>query len=301
MSVRTDSAAAKVAARQKTLVTTVQLASCGLNKDAVAYRVHSRRLHSVFQGVYTLSPGELPPLALELAALLACGEHSFVSHRSAAFVWGLRKTAPPQVEISVVGRCCGSRKGIRVHRLQAIHRNERRRHEGLWVSSPARALLEVAATASVDEVAHLVNEGHGLRLFTPRDLQAVLRRNRGRRGAGKLGEVLGDESAMTITRSAAERAFRKLIRDARLPAPQVNQRLGRYVPDFMWREQRLIVEIDSYQFHGGPSAFHNDREKDLVYRDAGFDVLRPTRDHVVHQPARVLVSVVRALERGRSA
>jgi very-short-patch-repair endonuclease len=92
----------------------------------------------------------------------------------------------------------------------------------------------------------------------------------------------------------------KLIRDARLPAPQVNQRLGRYVPDFMWPEQRLIVELDSYQFHAGPDSFHNDREKDLVYRDAAFDVLRPTRDHVIHEPARVLVRLVRALERSRS-
>ena len=67
----------------------------------------------------------------------------------------------------------------------------------------------------------------------------------------------------------------------------------------MWRRERLIVELDSYTFHGGPAAFQNDREKDLVYRDAGFDVLRPTRNHVVHQPARVLVMVVRALARRR--
>jgi very-short-patch-repair endonuclease len=301
MSVRTDSAVAKVAARQKTLATTAQLAECGLDKDAVAYRVHSRRLCAVFRGVYTVSPGELPPLALELAALLACGEHTLVSHHSAAFVWGLRTTPPPRVEVSVVGRFCDSRKGIRVHRIQSIHRSELKRHEGLWISSPARAILEVAATASVDEVAHLVNEGHGLRLFTPRHLEAVLRRHRGRRGAARLAQVLGNEDAMTITRSRAEKAFLKLIRDARLPAPETNQRLGRYFPDFMWREQRLIVELDSYRFHAGPAGFQNDHEKDFVYRDAGFDVLRPTRNHVIHEPARVLVSVVRALERSRSA
>ncbi|HUA70766.1 MAG TPA: DUF559 domain-containing protein [Solirubrobacteraceae bacterium] len=215
-------------------------------------------------------------------------------------VWGLINAPPAQVEVSVVGRTCKSRDGLRVHRIQTIHRSELRRHEGLWISSPARAVLEVAATASIDEVANLVNEGQGLRRFTPRDLEAVLRRHHGRRGAGKLAEVLGDEDAMTITRSRAEKAFLKLIRDARLPAPETNQKLGPYEPDFVWREQRLIVELDSYQFHGGPSSFQNDREKDLFYRDASFDVLRPTRNHVIHQPARVLVSVVRALERSRT-
>src|ERR1700729_1959310 len=178
MGVRTDSAVAKLAAGQKTLVTTVQLAACGLNKDAVAYRVHSRRLRPVFRGVYTASPGELPPLALEQAALLACGKQCFISHHSAAFIWGLRKMPPKQVEVSVVGRYCDSRRGIRVHRIQSIDESERQRHEGLWISSPARTVLEVAATASRDEVADVVNEGHGLRLFTRRDLEAVLRRNR---------------------------------------------------------------------------------------------------------------------------
>ena len=200
----------------------------------------------------------------------------------------------------MVGRFCESRKGIRVHRIQQIHRAELCRHEGVWVSSPARAVLEVAATATIDELADVVNQGQALRRFTPRQLEAVLRHNRGRRGVARLAQVLGDEDAMTITRSRAERAFLKLIRDARLPPPETNQRLGRYVPDFMWREQRLIVELDSYRFHGGPDAFQNDREKDLVYRDSGFDVLRPTRNHVIHQPARVLVSVVLALERSKS-
>ena len=59
----------------------------------------------------------------------------------------------------------------------------------------------MAATASADELADVVNEGHGGRVFTPRDLEAVLRRHHGRRGVARLAEVLGDEDAMTITRS----------------------------------------------------------------------------------------------------
>lgn len=249
--------------------------------------------------VYSVGCGELPPLALELAALYACGKGSFISHHSAAFVWGLRTTPPAQVEVSVVGGGCRSREGIRVHRIKAIDRAEVRRHEGLWISTPARAVLEVAATCTMDELADVVDHGVAERVLTPRDLEAVLARNRGRRGAARLAEILGDESGRVISRSRAEKAFVKLIRDARLPFPEVNQRLGHYEPDFMWREERVIVELDSYGFHGGPGRFQNDREKDLDYRDWGFDVLRPTRNHVVHQPARVLVSVVRALERSR--
>ena len=71
-----DRAVAEVAARQKTLATAAQLARCGLGKDAVAYRVHAGRFHPVFRGVVSVGCGELPPFALELAALLVCGKDS---------------------------------------------------------------------------------------------------------------------------------------------------------------------------------------------------------------------------------
>ena len=45
-------------------------------------------------------------------------------------------------------------------------------------------------------------------------------------GVARLAEVLGDEDATTITRSRAERAFRKLIRDARLPPRRSTSRSG---------------------------------------------------------------------------
>jgi len=286
---------ARIAASQRTLVTTRQLAKCELGKDAVAYRVQSGRLHPVFHTVFSVAGGELPPLALELAALLACGKGSFISHRSAAFVWGMSKTPPREVEVSVVRRCCASRDGIRVHRIQEIDRRELRREQDLWVSSPARAVLEVAAVGSRDELVDVIDQGLALRRFTPRDLKLVLARHRGRRGAGRLAELIADDTAMAISRSRAEKALLRLIRDARLPMPETNVRFGRYEADFVWREQRVIVELDSVTYHSGPGVFRRDREKGLVFRSAGFDVLRPTRWHVIYEPTWVLVLLAQAL------
>jgi hypothetical protein len=115
--------------------------------------------------------------------------------------------------------------------------------------------LEVAAVLPADELAEAVGEGIAGRLVNRTVLEAVLARYRGLRGSARLAAVIGDESAMAITRSQAERAFLKLIRDARLPLPEVNARLGPYRPDFLWPEQRLIVELDSYTFHAGPDRF----------------------------------------------
>ena len=291
-----DGLVASLVASQRTIVAHEQLLRLGLTRRVIAHWIATGRLHIEFRGVYSVVNGQLPPLAREQAALLACGEGAFLSHRSAAFVWGMRKIAPATVEITVVGRSRASRKGIRVHRIRAIDDREVRHHEGLWVSSPARAVLEVAAVAP-GELVDVIDEGLARRVLDRRELERVLARNRPCRGAARLAALLGDETAMAITRSKAEKAFLRLMRDAGLPRPEVNVEFGSYVPDFMWRRERLIVELDSPTFHGGPGAFQNDREKDLFYRDARFDVLRFTREHVVHEPARVLVRVVRALPR----
>ncbi|HJS93904.1 MAG TPA: DUF559 domain-containing protein [Solirubrobacteraceae bacterium] len=296
-----DAAAARIAARQRTLLTPGQLADCGLSEDAVRHRLKCGRLHVVFRGVYSMGCGVLPPLALEQAALLALDERAFLSHRSAAFVWGMRKTQPQEVEVSVVGRCCGSREGMRVHRIKTIDRRDLRREQGLWVSSPARAVLEVAAVGTKDELIDVIDAGLALRRFTPGDLKSVLERHRGRRGAARLAEVLADDTTMAISRSRAEKALLRLIRDAGLPMPDTQVKFGRFEADFVWHKEKVIVELDSSTYHSGPGVFQRDREKDLVYRGAGFDPLRPTRWHVVHQPARVLVLLVRALARPAGA
>jgi very-short-patch-repair endonuclease len=291
-----DGRVAWIAGAQRTLVTPEQLAACGLTPRGVAHWVNRGRLHIVFHRVYSVLDGELPPLARELAALLAVGEGAFLSHRSAAFFWGMRKTAPAPIEVSVIGRSCSSRDGIRVHRIKAIDRRDLVRKDGLWVSSPSRTVLEVAAVAP-DELVDVVEEGLAGRRVNSPQLEAVLARNRPCRGAARLAALLGDENAMEITRSDAERAFRKLIRDSGLPRPEANVKFGPYVPDFMWRRERLIVEIDSPTFHAGPRAFQNDRDKDLFYRDARFDVLRFTREHVVHRGPMVLARVAQELAR----
>jgi very-short-patch-repair endonuclease len=293
-----DAAAARIAGGQRTLLTPAQLADCGLSPDAIRHRLASGRLHVVFRGVYSMGCGVLPPLAREQAALMALGPHTFLSHRSAASVWGMRKTEPDEVEVSVLGRCCESREGIKVHRIKAIDRRGVRRHEDLWVSSPARAVLEVAAVATRDELVEVIDQGLALRRFTSRDLKNVLARNRGRRGAARLAEVIADDTAMAISRSRAEKALLRLIREAGLPLPETNVKFGQFEADFVWRKERVIVELDSATYHSGPGVFHRDREKALVFRGAGYDVLRPTRWHVVHEGPRLLVLLVQALAGG---
>lgn len=291
-----DAAVAALAGSQRTIVGHEQLISLGCSRRVIAHWVSRGRLRAEFHGVYSVVDGELPPLAREQAALIAMGEHCFLSHHTAAAIWGLRRALPVEVEVSVVGRSCASRKGIRVHRIRTIDRREVQPHEGLWVSTPARAILEIAATLPLSEVARAIDAGLASKVLTPGGVAAVLARHRGRRGAGRLAAVLAG-GGTAITRSEAERRFRKLIRDAGLPQPEVNQPFGRWELDFIWRQEGLVVEIDGYQFHRGPASFNSNHEKDLAVRQAGLDLLRFTRDHVFKRSAMVVATVAGELAR----
>jgi very-short-patch-repair endonuclease len=287
----------RIAAGQRSVASAEQLYARGISKRAIEYRVAAGRLHVVFRGVYSFGCGELPPLGREQAALLACGKRAFLSHATAAAVWELGPELPFEVQVSVVGRRCASRKGIRVHEIKAIDRREVKRHQGLWISTPARAILELAATTPAKQLTNAIDEGLARRLFIPRQLQEVLTRNRPCRGAARLAAILGDPTATAVSRSKREKALLRLIRDAGLPLPQTNVPFGRFNLDFFWPRERLVVEIDGYNFHRGPSAFGRDREKDLAVRAANLDLLRFTGDHVLKQPWMVLATIAGELAR----
>jgi very-short-patch-repair endonuclease len=105
------------------------------------------------------------------------------------------------------------------------------------------------------------------------------------RQAEFLGLPIDQRLAPDHTRSELEARFLGLCRRHRLPAPEVNVRLRPYLVDFLWRAQRLVVEVDGYWAHRGRSAFEADRARDLELKRRGYEVIRLTWRTVKGDPA----------------
>ncbi|HSC02687.1 MAG TPA: hypothetical protein VLC49_05190 [Solirubrobacteraceae bacterium] len=133
-----------VASRQLALITVAQLHVTGVGRGGVRRRRENRTLHPMYRGVYLIGNPIRPPGALELGAVLACGERTFVSHRSAAGLWDLAK--PSADEVTVVARGCRSRDALRVHQVQTLDPRDRTTRHGIPVTSPARTAIDYAAT-----------------------------------------------------------------------------------------------------------------------------------------------------------
>jgi very-short-patch-repair endonuclease len=97
------------------------------------------------------------------------------------------------------------------------------------------------------------------------------------------------------TRSEAERRMRRLAQAAGIDQPLVNVPLLGFVVDFLWPDQRLVVEVDGYQFHGHRQKFESDRRRDQQLVAAGYRVVRVTWIQLRDEPIAVITSIAQAL------
>ena len=70
--------------------------------------------------------------------------------------------------------------------------------------------------------------------------------------------------------------------------------------DALWEDEKVAVQLDTYEFHGTPAAFEDDRRRDAVLQVAGYSVLRVTGRWLDDDPAGV-TATVRSLLRSSSS
>jgi very-short-patch-repair endonuclease len=271
---------ARLAVRQHGVITHRQLLSVGLGRSAISQRTRRGRLHRLHQGVYAVGHACVGLEGRWMAAVLACGDGAVLSHGSAAVHWGLLRPFDGLVDVSVPTHSGRRRRpGIRLHRcaslgtVQGPGKRFVTRLRDIPVTTPARTIADLPAMV----VPQLVR--------------------RATRQAEVLGLPLGDGIVTDRTRSDLERDFLRLCRRRGLPRPEVNVRIGRWIVDFLWRHERLVVETDSYRWHRGTVAFEDDHARDLDLRREGYSVRRFTENQVRGRPAHVAADLAEALGR----
>jgi very-short-patch-repair endonuclease len=263
-----DLRVARLAATQHGVVTRGQLLDAGLGRHAIAHRLERGRLHVIHRGVYAVGHEPLSPRCLQLAAVLACGSGGALSHRSAAELWALLPERHDEALHVSVPSQRRAPAGVTLHRTASP---EVTRRHGIPVTTPARTILDLAATAHRGELERALEEARLLRLVSTHDL---VRRAHDRPGAARLRRLLGYE--LSLTRSEAERRLVSLLATAQLPSPRTNVRVAGHEVDAVWPRQRLVVEVDGFTFHASRDAFERDRARDAELQAHGYRVIRVT-------------------------
>jgi hypothetical protein len=235
-----------------------------------------------------------------MAAVLACGEDSALSYLSSAGLRGIRPDNRTVIDVTSPSRRAGRGfEGIAAHTSTTLLPRDIEPVEGIRCTTVARTLLDLAEVLDRRGLERVCEQAEILRVFDLRQVEDVLARAHGRRGAKKLAAVLDDlRPGSTLTRQDLEERFLALCRQADLPRPEVNA----WIPhgatgseaDFMWRAQRLDVELDGRDVHMTPQAFERDRLRDQHLQVQGWRVVRFTGRQLTDDPRRV-AEAVRAL------
>jgi very-short-patch-repair endonuclease len=204
-----------------------------------------------------------------------------LSHRAAACAWNLLPVKDAPIDVIVRGDGGRARRsGIRVHRSRTLVPAEVTLRRGIPITTPARTIVDLRRATS---------EGWPGAVL-PKELRRATRQ------ANVLGLPIDAEGRRDRARSDLEQDFRDLCHRYRLLPPEVNVRVGQYLIDFLWREQRLIVETDSYLYHRGQVAFQEDRDRDLELRRLGYEVVRLSEKQVGEEPDRVAATLKAILD-----
>jgi very-short-patch-repair endonuclease len=284
----------RIGARQHGVVAWGQLVAAGVTPTMIRFRVRSGRLHVVHRGVYSLTP-VITERGRQQAALLACGPGAVLSHRSAGDIWRLLEypgAARPWVTVAP-SRSAG-RPGIEIVRAR-VGAADIRTREGLRVTSPPRTVLDLSRHLNQEELENLVAESCYRGLASERELRDQIERYPRRPGNRAVRQVLALDGGPQRTRSAAERALLRLLREDGMRGFEVNAKVQGREVDFLWRAQSFAVEVDGWDGHKSRVAFERDRAKWSFLRSAGLDVMPVGAQRLKREPIAILKEIRSAL------
>jgi hypothetical protein len=296
-SLAVDAAIAEVAARQNGNISRQRLLDLGVDDKAIAYRVKIGRLYRVHRGVYAVGRPPTRPHERASAALLACGAGAALSHGSAMTLWGYWRRWDQPLEVVVPG----DRRvpGIRVHKSSTLRWRDLKTQLGIRVTSPARTILDVSPRLNDKALKRTVNNALHSLWLNESDLVELVTRLRHLPPALRIAPLLGLPG--TPTRSGWEDDFPAFCATYGLPTPIMGARVCGYTVDALFPDAKLIVELDSVEFHNDAIAFETDRERDAETLAHGYATVRMTWERIHGTPVREANRLQTILARLRQA
>jgi hypothetical protein len=293
-----DALAMELAATQHSLITFDQACEQGLSPDQIQHRLNEGILAGAQIGVYRFTSAAESREQRLLAACLAAGPISAVSHRCAAAVHGIWTVRDELVEITVGRDRSPELAGVTMHRMADLADRWIVNFDGLPVTTAARTLVDLGAVLPLGSVSRALDRAIGRQLVSLSDVRVALNAvaRKGRAGVGAMRLLLaerGDAPDVDENASVLQARMSTLLRLRGVPTPvseyKVYDARGQFVGrvDFAYPGIRYAIEVDGYEAHTGLREFRYDRvrQNDLV--DLGWSVHRFTWTEVDQLSIRV--------------
>jgi len=151
--------------------------------------------------------------------------------------------------------------------------------------------MDIAPRCSAYELQKALANADFHKLLDPESLAAVM--GRGRPGSAGLRKTIkAHMPELAETLSYLEDMMLLLCQRYGIPLPIPNGKVGPHMPDALWLDAMLIVELDGGANHSSPTQRRIDAERDMYYRSLGYLVLRYTFWQVKRQGAAVAAEII---------
>lgn len=287
-----------LAERQHGVVAHWQILELGKSKMMVHARRDGQLLMPLHQGVYALGHRRISREGEWMAATLACGPGSVLSHFSAGHLWHMCGSRGPIEILRQSGgfTAKGRHFGIRLHQTRRLHPWEVTVERGIPAATQERILLDLVGRTDSKRLERIFVQAYKSNKLDWRRLAWITTRRRGCKGVGRLRQIALEVNPEALeTKSVSEVDFLALWRGISTLVPAVNVLVAGHLVDFLWPSQKVIVETDSWSHHGDRPTFEDDRQRDVDLVAAGYQVHRTTYKMLERNPGPFLENVRRAL------
>lgn len=281
--------------RQDGLLTRAQALAAGVPAWQIESLLRRGEWSRVFAGVYRAGSGPDADLQLIRAAHLWAGPDSIVTG-AAALRWQRRRDEPvTTVDLATTKRLRvpDVKPRILAHR-QRIHEFWVAHWNGIRVARAEYAIAQLLPT----EGPVLLDDAVRRRWVSVEMVMEVHRSLGPTRGSASRARIL--RAAEGGAESEGERLLHRALREAGITGWAANApvRLGSTtrVGDVVFREIKLVVEVDGFAFHTSHERFTSDRERQNAFAVAGWTVLRFTWWQLVQDPQRAVLEIRAAVE-----
>lgn len=292
-----------VAERQHGVVARSQARDLGASDQALRRRLASPDWEAVTHRVLRLVGTRQTFEQRCMEAVLDAGRKAVLSHESAGRLWSLPGFEPRSLDVT--RRRGGTRRPsalAHVHEPRSLPDGHLASVGGVPVTSVARTLFDLAGVAHPARVERALDNALARRLTTTSAVARITAElaEQGRTGSTLMRRLSAERDVSYIApESGLEARFLSLLRSAGLPAParQVDvggdEWIGRV--DFVYRDRKLVIEVDGDLCHTTSLDRAADRRRDEALQAQGFAVLRFTEQQVWHRANDVVAAMRLAL------
>jgi very-short-patch-repair endonuclease len=295
------------------VVSHADVLACGYTESQLRERLKAGTWMRLRRGYYAARPDmeALPPWEIDKvvhrlhvrAAARALGSAVVVSHQSAAVLHDVRLWGIPVGEVQVTrldGRTCRVRAGVRFH-VGQLSDSSVTMVDGVVVTTPARALVELACVRPYEIAVIAVDSALRQRLTTQEELRDALDVVECWPGSGTAKAAVAFADGRS--ESVGESRLRVLMDNQGLPKAALQTRFGTAADnviarvDFYLREFGVVVEFDGLVKYRDTvrNTVLAEKVREDRLREMGLVVVRVTWDELA-DPAAVGWRIRRAME-----